>query len=149
MQDGRKAQWYQDVKEFKITQIRWILPHQNQVKINSLLPPFVLIFINNKHYFSANKTHDLINAIAKGSLKDSRKCKSTRGNRRYVVWILEEKSVLMKTFHTHIKEATLPGKIKCQKLMSKEEALKDCQWSNLKDWFQNYKEKIRRTSGNT
>ena len=142
MQDDWKAKWYQDVKEFKITQITWILLHQNQVKIDSLLPPFVLIFINNK-------THDLIDAIAKDSLKDSRKCKSTRGNRSDAVWTSEEKSVLMKAFHTHVKGATLPGKIECQKLMSKEEVLKDCQWSSLKDWVRNYEEKIRRTSGNT
>ena len=37
--------------------------------------------------------HDLINAIAEGSLKDSRKCKNPcgNGNRRYAVWTSEEK----------------------------------------------------------
>ena len=67
--------------------MRWILPHQNQVKINTLFPPFVLIFINNKHYFSAHKMHDLISAIAEGSPLC---CMDVRG----------KKNVLMKAFHT-------------------------------------------------
>lgn len=86
---------------------------------------------------SSDKENIEFSSVTKPELSDA----SANARRK---WSPEQSELVLRAFHKHVIGNSLPGKVECLTLLSKNPCLRGREWKNLKDFVRNHKVTIAR-----